>query len=159
MTSRDLFEHQYFLAPIAEFSGSVLEIGSGDRPMFPTGTGPGKSSIGVLSQSQSSSVDLVVWRFVLCSSSNSTLLLADVWRVLKSGGTLLCLEHTERSGRVSRTLQRILSRMLRLSGWKCDLASSPENKFRNSMFSESYAPAYYFRRGLPWVVIRAEKPV
>ncbi len=62
---------------------------------------------------ESASVDTVVFTLSLCTIPDPERAIAEAWRVLRSGGRLLFIEHVRSTSRVVRLIQRLLDPLSR----------------------------------------------
>jgi ubiquinone/menaquinone biosynthesis C-methylase UbiE len=83
------------------------------------------------------SVDFVFASLVLCSVNDPAAVLAEVRRVLKSGGRFACVEHVPApSGSANGALQRAISRPWKWTFEGCDLCRDTGGALKRAGFSQ-----------------------
>jgi ubiquinone/menaquinone biosynthesis C-methylase UbiE len=83
------------------------------------------------------SVDFVFSSLVLCSVNDPAAVLAEVRRVLKSGGRFVCVEHVPApSGSANGALQRAIARPWKWTFEGCDLCRDTGGTLKRAGFSE-----------------------
>jgi ubiquinone/menaquinone biosynthesis C-methylase UbiE len=85
----------------------------------------------------SASVDFVFSSLVLCTVENPEQVIAEVRRVLKSGGRFVCVEHVEApAGSTIQRMQRLIRRPWKWVFEGCDLCRDTGATLRSSGFAQ-----------------------
>jgi ubiquinone/menaquinone biosynthesis C-methylase UbiE len=87
--------------------------------------------------------DFVVSTFTLCSVTASNMVLKEVARVLKPGGTFLYLEHGLSPGRSVRLLQNLLNPLQKSLAGGCQLVKNHVNDINSCGFAHSSQKQFY----------------